>query len=48
MTGITVALIDEIVEAFNRHDIEKILTYFSDDGQMISASGNQGLSLIHI
>ena len=42
MTGITVALIDEIVEAFNRHDIEKILTYFSDDGQMISASGNQG------
>ncbi|MFJ4067292.1 YybH family protein [Pseudomonas sp. NPDC089996] len=42
MTGITVDLIDEIVEAFNRHDIEKILTYFSDDGEMVSASGNQG------
>ncbi|HDS1809492.1 nuclear transport factor 2 family protein [Pseudomonas sp. GD03651] len=42
MTDVTVTLIDEIIEAFNGHDIEGILAYFSEDGQMISASGSQG------
>lgn len=36
---LTVAYVDEIVEAFNRHDIEAIVNYFAEDGEWFLARG---------
>lgn len=36
---VTVALLDEIQEAFNQHDVEGILSYFSNDCEWLMARG---------
>ncbi|HIE4271994.1 TPA: nuclear transport factor 2 family protein [Pseudomonas aeruginosa] len=45
---ITQELIATIIDAFNTHDIDKVLEHFHDEGEMISAAGNsgRGVSLI--
>ena len=30
--NVTIALLDAIQDAFNRHDVDGILSYFADDG----------------
>lgn len=37
--GPSVALIDELVKAFNRHDVEAVLGFFAEDAQMYGAAG---------
>ncbi|HEJ2935046.1 nuclear transport factor 2 family protein [Pseudomonas aeruginosa] len=39
MSSVTVELIEGIVGAFNRHDVEAVLEYFHDDGEMLGAVG---------
>ena len=39
MSSVTVELIEEIVDAFNRHDVEAVLEYFHDEGEMLAAVG---------
>lgn len=36
---VTVELLDAIQDAFNRHDVEGILSYFSDDCEWLMARG---------
>jgi len=36
---VTVALLDAIQDAFNRHDVEGILSYFADDCEWLMARG---------
>jgi ketosteroid isomerase-like protein len=36
---LTVAYVDEIVAAFNRHDVEAIVNYFTEDGEWYLARG---------
>ncbi len=38
-TGVTIALLDAIQDAFNRHDVDAILSYFTDDGEWLMARG---------
>lgn len=37
--ALTVELVDEIVEAFNRHDVEAIVGYFAEDAEWYLARG---------
>ncbi len=36
---LTVELLEEICQAFNRHDVEAIVDYFADDGVWLMARG---------
>ncbi|MFY0614760.1 MAG: nuclear transport factor 2 family protein [Hyphomicrobiaceae bacterium] len=36
---ITIALLDEIQDGFNRHDVDGILSHFTDDSVWLMASG---------
>ena len=36
---VTVALLDTIQDAFNRHDVDGILSYFAADGEWLMARG---------
>ena len=36
---VTPALLDAIQDAFNRHDVDGILSYFADDGEWLMARG---------
>ncbi len=36
---VTTELLDEIQDAFNRHDVEGILSYFAEDGEWLMARG---------
>jgi len=36
---VTIALLDEIQDGFNRHDVEAILSHFTDDCEWLMASG---------
>lgn len=36
---VTIALLDEIQDGFNRHDVPAILSHFTDDGVWVMASG---------
>jgi taurine dehydrogenase small subunit len=36
---ITVEYLKEIVDAFNRHDVNAIASYFAEDGQFLTARG---------
>ena len=38
-TPVTPALLDVIQDAFNRHDVDAILSYFADDGEWLMARG---------
>jgi len=38
---VTIALLDEIQDGFNRHDVEAILSHFTDDCQWLMARGPQ-------
>ena len=38
-TRVTVALLDAIQDAFNRHDVDVILSYFAEDGEWLMARG---------
>ena len=38
-TRVTIALLDAIQDAFNRHDVDAILSYFTDDGEWLMARG---------
>ena len=38
-TRVTVALLDAIQDAFNRHDVDAILSYFAEDGEWLMARG---------
>ncbi|MCP4327591.1 MAG: nuclear transport factor 2 family protein [Alphaproteobacteria bacterium] len=38
-SGVTLALVEEIVAAFNRKDVDAILAYFADDGEFYLAAG---------
>ena len=38
-TKVTIALLDTIQDAFNRHDVDAILSYFADDGEWLMARG---------
>lgn len=38
-TGVTIALLDTIQDAFNRHDVDAILAYFAEDGEWLMARG---------
>ena len=37
--NVTIALLDAIQDAFNRHDVDGILSYFADDGEWLMARG---------
>lgn len=37
--SITIEYLKEIVDAFNRHDVDAIASYFADDGQFLTARG---------
>ena len=36
---LTIALLDQIQDAFNRHDVDKILSHFADDCEWLMARG---------
>ena len=36
---VTIALLDAIQDAFNRHDVDAILSYFAEDGEWLMARG---------
>ena len=36
---VTIALLDAIQDAFNRHDVDGILSYFAEDGEWLMARG---------
>ena len=36
---VTMALLEEIVDAFNRHDLDTIIDHFADDGEFFVAAG---------
>jgi ketosteroid isomerase-like protein len=36
---ITIEYLTKIVDAFNRHDVDAIASYFADDGQFLTARG---------
>ena len=36
-TKVTIALLDAIQDAFNRHDVDGILSYFAEDGEWLMA-----------
>ena len=36
---VTIALLDEIQDGFNRHDVEAILSHFTEDCEWLMASG---------
>jgi ketosteroid isomerase-like protein len=38
-TQITTDYLTEIVDAFNRHDVDQIVSYFADDGEFYMAHG---------
>ena len=38
-TKLTIALLDTIQDAFNRHDVDGILSYFAEDGEWLMARG---------
>ena len=38
-TRLTIALLDTIQDAFNRHDVDGILSYFAEDGEWLMARG---------
>ena len=38
-TRVTLALLDAIQDAFNRHDVDDILSYFAEDGEWLMARG---------
>ena len=38
-TRLTIALLDAIQDAFNRHDVDGILSYFAEDGEWLMARG---------
>ena len=38
-TRVTNELLDAIQDAFNRHDVDGILSYFADDGEWLMARG---------
>lgn len=38
-TKVTIALLDAIQDAFNRHDVDGILSYFAEDGEWLMARG---------
>ena len=38
-TRVTIALLDAIQGAFNRHDVDGILSYFAEDGEWLMARG---------
>ena len=37
--AVTVELLEEICQAFNRHDVEAIVDYFAEDGEWLMARG---------
>ena len=39
MSKVTIQLLDEIQDGFNRHDVPDILSRFTDDGIWLMASG---------
>ena len=39
MSKITIKLLDDIQDGFNRHDVPDILSRFTDDGVWLMASG---------
>lgn len=39
MTEVTIALLDEIQDGFNRHDVDGILSHFADDCEWLMARG---------
>jgi len=36
---VTMALVEEIIDAFNRHDLDAIISHFADDGEFFLAAG---------
>ena len=38
-TKVTTVLLDAIQDAFNRHDVDGILSYFAEDGEWLMARG---------
>lgn len=38
-TRLTIALLDAVQDAFNRHDVDGILSYFAEDGEWLMARG---------
>ena len=36
---VTIALLDAIQDAFNRHDVDAILSYFAEDGEWLMSRG---------
>lgn len=39
MGKVTIELLDDIQDAFNRHDVDAILSYFAEDGEWLMARG---------
>ena len=37
--NVSVALVEEIVDAFNRHDVDTIIDHFAEDGEFFLAAG---------
>jgi len=38
-TGVTIELLETIVDAFNRHDVDAIIEHFAEDGEFLLAAG---------
>ena len=39
--AVSLELIDEITEAFNRHDVAAVVSYFAEDGIFLLARGDK-------
>jgi len=39
--AVSLELIDEITEAFNRHDVDAVMSHFADDGVFLLARGDK-------
>lgn len=39
--AVSLELIDEITEAFNRHDVDAVVSHFADDGVFLLARGDK-------
>lgn len=52
-TPFTLEMLEDMLAAFNAHDLEKVMSYFADDAVMISPAGNfrgvplEGKAAIH-
>lgn len=40
-TVVTMSLLQEIIDSFNRHDVDAVVAFFADDGEMLLPVGSE-------